>query len=304
MSAYGLPAYADAVMRRPSRHVHDDWLGYVPRPGHAEPGLTIGPDGLRSTGEPPADASTLPPILAVGDSFTFGEDVSDTETWPAQLQRLTGRRVLNDGVSGYGFDQIVLRAERLAVVHKPLVIVASFIADDIRRTEMRRLWWHNKPWFALESGQLVAKGTPVPRRNPPRTSLGSSRVLERALRLLTPVLQDWFGYHVRVHPAGTGAMIACRLTERLADLQRTSGARVIVVAAYDSLVWHDRAAAADQRRMTRDFLDWAARNGVHTLDSFSLLAAAPRPRQLYKSWHMNERGNRLIASLVAAALPS
>jgi hypothetical protein len=40
----------------------------------------------------------------MGGSFTFGEDVSDLEAWSAQLQRLTGRRVLNGGVSGYGFD--------------------------------------------------------------------------------------------------------------------------------------------------------------------------------------------------------
>ena len=43
--------------------------------------------------------------MAVGDSFTFGDEVNDGQTWPAQLQQLTGRRVINGGVSGYGFDQ-------------------------------------------------------------------------------------------------------------------------------------------------------------------------------------------------------
>jgi hypothetical protein len=36
----------------------------------------------------------------------------DEETWPTQLQRLTGRRVLNGGVTGYGFDQMVLQLRR------------------------------------------------------------------------------------------------------------------------------------------------------------------------------------------------
>ena len=62
-----------------------------------------------------------------------------------QLQQLTGRRVLNGGVSGYGFDQTVLRAEQLAARYKPSAIVVSFIADDIQRTEMRRLWSADKP---------------------------------------------------------------------------------------------------------------------------------------------------------------
>ncbi len=129
------------------RYVRDERLGHVPRAGHAAPGLTIEADGRRSTGAPPATAATAAPILAVGDSFTFGAEVTDLQTWPAQLQRITGRRVLNAGVSGYGFDQIVLRAEALAPLYKPEAIVAAFIADDIRRTEMRRLWSADKPYF-------------------------------------------------------------------------------------------------------------------------------------------------------------
>ena len=85
------------------RYVHDDRVGYVPRAGYSAPGLIIDSDGLRHTGEQTADA----PILAVGDSFTFGAEVNDGQTWPAQLKLLTGRRVLNGGVSGYGFDGLV-----------------------------------------------------------------------------------------------------------------------------------------------------------------------------------------------------
>ena len=51
------------------------------------------------------------PILAVGDSYTYGEEVGENDSWPAQLQRIKNQRVLNAGVSGYGFDQSVLRAE-------------------------------------------------------------------------------------------------------------------------------------------------------------------------------------------------
>src|SRR5471032_2204184 len=124
--------------------IHDSLLGHVPNPGFSGSGFgasfhTIDADGLRFCGEVPVSSDGS--ILAVGDSFTYGDEVRDQESWPAQLQRITGRHVLNGGVTGYGFDQIVLRAEQLAAVHKPFIIIVSFIPEDIKRTEMRCMWW-------------------------------------------------------------------------------------------------------------------------------------------------------------------
>jgi len=294
-----------------SRFVHDDRLGYVPRAGYAGPGysgpgniaagVTIEADGLRRTGSALSEA----PILAVGDSFTFGDEVKDGETWPAELEHLTGRQVLNGGVSGYGFDQIVLRAEQLADKYKPSAIVVSFIADDIRRTEMRRLWSADKPYFVMSGDKLELAGVPVPQRADPRTTLsfwqrtlGYSYLFDFILRRLD-LLHDWFGDHIRAHPPGSGAQIACRLTERLAELQRRSGAKVIVIAEYDPVVWDDPAFAAEQRRLTGGLLGCAQKAGLTTIDAFEALAATAKPRDLYVLWHMNQTGNQLIAKLVA-----
>ena len=283
----------------------DPELGHVPLAGFRSAGTTIEADGLRRTGEQVAGS----PILAVGDSFTYGDEVNDGQSWPAQLQLLTGRRVLNGGVSGYGFDQIVLRAERLAAKYKPSVIVVSFIADDIRRTEMRRLWSADKPWFVPQrDGGLQLQGVPVPSRaeaastlNAWQWTLGYSYLFDFILRRLD-LLHDWYGDHKRALPAGSGEAIACRLADRLANLQRSSGARVIVMAEYDPVVWDDPSFAAEQRRLTHGLLDCAAKAGLSTIDSFDALAATSHPRQLYVTWHMNEPGNRLIAGLVAQVL--
>ena len=294
------------------RYVHDDRLGYVPRAGYAAPGLTIEADGRRNTGAPTPLTAAVAPILAVGDSFTFGAEVNDPQTWPAQLQKITGRRVLNAGVNGYGFDQIVLRAEALAPVYKPEAIVVAFIADDIRRTEMRRLWSADKPYFDIDQGtdkgKPVPRNLPVPPRADPKTTLtfwqstlGYSLLFDFILRRLD-LLHDWFGDHIRVHPPGTGERISCLLTERLAQLQRSSGARVLMVAEYDPVVWDDPAFAAKQRDMTGALLSCAQKQGLATLDSYDALVGTSKPRQLYVLWHMNEDGNALIAGLVARAL--
>ncbi|MDP2332581.1 MAG: GDSL-type esterase/lipase family protein [Reyranella sp.] len=303
--------------RDSGRHIHDARLGHTPRPNYAAPGLTIDADGLRLTGEPPASAAgTGGPILggsilAVGDSFTFGEEVADDEAWPAQLQQLVGRRVLNAGVSGYGFDQIVLRAETLAATFAPSAIIVAFIADDIRRTEMRRLWGADKPYYDIEKETLTLRNVPVPPRAAPQATLnfwhrilGYSYLADFLMRRLD-LLYDWYGDHLRVHPAGTGERIACLLTERLAELQRSGGARVLVVAEYDRVVWDDPAFAAEQRRLTEGLLACARQRGLDTIDSFAVMsrhAGDKGPRGLYVQWHMNAEGNRLIARAIAADL--
>lgn len=292
------------------RYVHDRELGHVPRAGYAAPGTTIETDGLRRTGsEKEGEEVAGAPILAVGDSFTYGNEVEDRQTWPAQLQLLTGRRVLNAGVSGYGFDQIVLRAEQLAAKYKPSAIVVGFIADDIRRTEMRRLWSADKPYFVIEDGKPALRGVPVPPRSDAagtlsfwQWTLGYSYLFDLVLRRLD-LLHDWYGDHERVQAPGTGEHLSCLLAARLAELQKQSGAHVIVLAEYDPVVWDDAAFAAEQQRLTRGLLDCAAQAGLATIDSFDALAATGAPKKLYVTWHMNEPGNRLIAGLVAKALP-
>ena len=300
-----LDARTVLAQRDGQRYRHDAELGYVPRPGYSAAGITIGDEGLRFTGFAVPQA----PILAVGDSFTFGDEVSDGETWPAQLEHITGKPVLNGGVSGYGFDQTVLRAEQLARKYKPAAIVVSFIADDIRRTEMRRLWSADKPYFERAGDRLELRGVPVPERvDPARTltfwqkTLGYSYLFDFILRRLD-LLHDWFGDHIRVHPPGDGEAIACRLTERLAGLQRSSGAKVIVVAEYDPVVWDDPRFAAEQRRLARGLLSCAEHSGLATIDAFDALSAAGNPRSLYVLWHMNQSGNALIAKLIADKLP-
>jgi hypothetical protein len=309
-----------------SRFIDDPYLGYVPRPGYASARINIDTAGFRRTGDP-AKATVAGPILAVGDSYTYGDEVADGETWPAHLQRRTGRRVFNGGASGYGFDQTVLRAERAAALVHPSVIVASFIADDIRRTEMRRLWGAEKPYFDLQgngqdNGQgngLVLRNEPVPPRPDPRTTLnfwqrtlGYSYLVEFTVERLG-LQYGWFGDHIRIHPEGTGERIACLLTGRLADLQRRSGAAVLVVAQYDPYVWQNADFAAEQRRMSHGLLDCARKNGLGILDTYDAVAAWTAkgtgkgtskggPRGLYGLWHMNDQGNRLTADLIDAAL--
>jgi GDSL-like Lipase/Acylhydrolase family len=74
-------------------------------------------------------------IVVVGDSFTFGEYVSDEQTLPAQLERelaqqCMGVRVINAGLGGTTIiDQIAIASRTLAL--KPDVILLVFYENDV-----------------------------------------------------------------------------------------------------------------------------------------------------------------------------
>ena len=285
-----------------SLYKHHDLLGYTLTPGWRGPGSansvhTIGADGLRYSGERPASSEGA--ILAVGDSFTYGDEVNDEETWPAQLQRLTGRLVLNGGVTGYGFDQIVLRAEQLVALFRPSTVIASFIADDIQRMEMSRVWWRDKPWFAIEGDELVLKGVPVPNRTPILPVHIRGRV-DQVLIRWPQYLQHLVGYHWRVHRRGHGLVLAQRLIERLAALRHS--ARIVVMAQYAMNDFADFSIDKVRRSATQSVLACASRHGLATLDTFQRLYAEPRRREFYGSVHLNARGNAVAGAALATFL--
>ncbi|MFP5286792.1 MAG: SGNH/GDSL hydrolase family protein [Thermoanaerobaculia bacterium] len=68
-----------------------------------------------------------PPVLALGDSMTFGEGVPADRAWPAVLEREAGLRVYNGGVPGYSTCQMIGRARTLLPRLRPdfVVVVLS-----------------------------------------------------------------------------------------------------------------------------------------------------------------------------------
>ncbi len=102
-------------------------------------------------------------ILAFGDSFTFGEDVSDDETWAHQLEELLpGSEVLNFGIHGYGHDQMLLYLLEEGVKYHPDVVILGFLSDDMERN-LLSFRDYAKPRFVLQGERLAGVvGPPIP----------------------------------------------------------------------------------------------------------------------------------------------
>ena len=102
-------------------------------------------------------------ILILGDSFTFGDEVSDDETYSYYLQEmLPNTEVINMGVHGYGHDQMLILLKEEGVKYQPDIVILGFLALDMSRNllEFRDF---AKPRFVLKGGELKLTGTPVPR---------------------------------------------------------------------------------------------------------------------------------------------
>jgi hypothetical protein len=153
---------------------HDPLTGWTLRPGLRDfrqfPGSTVSSNsrGIRGRAEhAPGRRPGGGRIVALGDSFTFGEGVGDDEAFPHVLQELLpGTEVINLGVHGYGHDQMLLRLRAEGRRYEPDLVLLGFFADDVGRN-LLRFRDYAKPRFTLDAdGTLVLRGTPVP--PPPR----------------------------------------------------------------------------------------------------------------------------------------
>jgi len=269
------------------RYVHDDRLGYVPRAGYAAPGLIIDSDGLRPTGE-----QTAPLFRRARPSWRrrflhFGEEVNDGADLAGPAKTPDGRRVLNGGVSGYGFDQTVLRAEQLAAgtsrrpsssASWPTTSAAPKCAGcgaptSLVRISTRTSWC----WRACRCRRAANPRTTLTFW---QRTLGYSYLFDFILRRLD-LLYDWFGDHVRTHPAGAGERLACpadRSAGQPAAHQRRArrgGGRVRSRGVGRSRL------RREQRRMTQGLLRLRGEERLLAIDSFSALAEHRQATQLY-----------------------
>src|SRR5882757_9623462 len=306
-----VPPARMAGARRPDqgvgRLVPDRQLGFVARAGFGATGLNYDAQGWRVAPNPDGRALAEPPILVVGDSIAHGDEVDDAEAWPARLQLMLRRRVINTAMSGYGFDQIALTAEKVAAEVKPAAIILSFTADDTRRNEMKRVWGAEKPYFELVAGKLTLRNSPVPASPAPADTLDFSQRAFGWSVLVDTVLRhegwqyEWAVDHERVLPRGEGETLSCALLGRLKGL----GVPMLLVAEYNRYVFENAEYAAETRLTTGAVLTCAAGLGLATLDLFDIDKDAVRQRGLegiFRRSHPGPEGARLTADAIAAEL--
>lgn len=294
------------MMKRNYPAERDPRLGYAPRPGFASHDnhwgtqVSIDGDGLRRNGEgaaPPGDRC----VVAVGDSFTFGDQVDDAESWPAHLEVALQKPVKNGGVFGYSLAQAVLRGELLMEAFPTEALVVSFVPDDLTRCEYSHRYVP-LPWFDLVGDGLSLQPVPVGADDVDagsrawKDALGHSALVDA---VLAHTFRAWWyendKQRVVPHLVGKGGEIGKRLVDRIAAVCRGRGVRLLVVLQGDT---------ADPAGV--DVIRHAQARGVEVLDLASMFlaaeAAAPGLHAKYFQGHMTDAGNAWVAAQIAAVL--
>lgn len=168
-------------------------------------------------------------ILAFGDSLTHGTGAAPGESYPAILERLVGRRVVNAGLPGEVASEGLARLPEVLDRERPALMILCHGGNDLlRRLDLRQTENHLRAMIGLarERGAAVAViAVPSPglALSPPpfyRETAAEMRVpIEE--KALSAVLSDGSLKSDYIHPNAAGYRV---LAEAIAALLKRSGA--------------------------------------------------------------------------------
>lgn len=282
---------------------HDETKGWMPKPNlrdvpaFGDKLLSTNSRGLRGREEhAPAKRPGVSRVVILGDSFTFGDEVDDTETYPYYLQRLLpGTEVVNMGVHGYGHDQMLILFREEGVRLSPDVVVLGFVEADMSRN-LRFFRDYAKPRFTLVGDELRLGGSPVP---PPEAILRTDWARPRLWDLwsiLTDELRRATGWERRERET-----LTTRLLREIVSTARDLRAVPIIVYLPTQTEIADPAPTTAGERY---LLAACATVGAATCVSSrpALVAARARGITFGTTRHWNAAGHRVVAETIAEHL--
>jgi hypothetical protein len=233
-------------------------------------------------------------VVVLGDSFTFGEDVSDGETYSQQLEGLLpGVEVLNLGVHGYGHDQMLLYLREEGLKYRPDVVLLGFLYDDMERN-LLGFRDYAKPRYALRDGRLELQGVPIP---PPSDLMRREPYRSKFLDLWTMLRGRWDWRSRAAEQRMKGLTLA--ILDELAREARAAGAKpaFAYLPVWGELVRTDLAMTQRERF----FFGYCRERGIQSmhLQRFFLEARQAGVKlQQYGHWTPVE--HRIAAEGIAA----
>ena len=117
----GLRFFTPYPVSRISNKLHHEILGHVMDVNMKE----IDEHGFRN------ETLQIIDIVALGDSHTYGFNVSSDNSWPKLLGHKTGKNVYNYGVGGYGILQYQYLLNKSIESSPDVVLLGIYLANDL-----------------------------------------------------------------------------------------------------------------------------------------------------------------------------
>jgi len=291
---------------------YDKGLGWIPKEGNHpknvwNTSVTILKDGIRSN-QNVLSKKNQKIILAVGDSFTFGDQVSDDETWPAILEDISDSRVINGGVFGYGIDQSFLRMQELTPKYRPDSIIFSFIPDDINRCELSERTSVPKPYFDIsKNGDLVLMEDHIQPKihsseiplNPVQKIMGYSFIFHKLASKFIPAY--WFqGSWESTKAHSKGAEVTCRIFNSLNHFAQKEEVKIFILVQYEKDEFEKDVG------IVKEAINCIDQNLIKIVNLHTSLAKIKdKDINKYRSFfhgHMTKAGNAFVASVLWKAI--
>jgi lysophospholipase L1-like esterase len=173
----------------------------------------------------PADAV----LLAFGDSLTYGTGANEAESYPVQLARLTGMRVVREGVPGEVSEAGLARLPAALDEHRPRLLLLCHGGNDfLRRLPKEKAANNVRAMIRLAKDRgidVLLIGTPEVGFTlaPPEfyAEIAKQFRIPYEGDVLTKILRDSGLKADQVHPNAQGYRL---MAERVAGLLRKSGA--------------------------------------------------------------------------------
>jgi len=168
-------------------------------------------------------------VLAFGDSLTSGIGASEDESYPAQLEKMIGRRVVRAGVPGEVTAQALERLPGALDEHAPRLLLLCIGGNDFLRRLGNQQAEHNvREMVKLAQSRGIAVlliGTPEPgfTVSPPAFYAGIAKQYRLPYEegIIGQVLKDRSLKADPIHPNARGYRA---IAERLAETLKSSGA--------------------------------------------------------------------------------
>jgi len=154
---------------------YDSLLGWVHQPGQEgifetpqfRTVVRINDKGLRDRQHTYERQNDEERVLVLGDSFAWGYGVEESERFSQLLEQSLGVEVINAGVSGYSTDQELLWYKNEGIKYETDLVILVIAGNDVGDNDQQLVSTiYYKPRFVIEDGQLVLKGSPVPKTSP------------------------------------------------------------------------------------------------------------------------------------------